>query len=289
MSLTCGCQRGNLRQRTRERELASSRSRRDVLHRWPFATKPVHRPPWSVLDWTEYYLRRSATHPRCRRGHAYGDVRDHADVGCVVAHAFALRDRLRRGPPFNRMLGRGLGHVRFAERSPGGQFTVHGDPSRRWPTFAPQSLQEFRRCCWRTTGCWYSTNARVGDPDWAESWKRPRKRDSTPAVSAAPSRSQRNSVRRPSSAPCSSSNMERRTPSELASLNSRSVLLGARLPEVIQGRCPLGRQLQRQMCGDMIEISASLTLPGEIPGDHEGHPRFAGSPFGNVQGNGNIA
>ena len=43
------------------------------------------------------------------------------------------------------------------------------------------------------------------------------------------------------------------------------------------------------MCGDMIEISASLTLPGEIPGDNEVTHDSLGSPFGNVQGNGNIA
>jgi len=168
MSLNVWLPRGNLRQRTRERELASSRSRRDVLHAGP-SLRTMHRPPWSVLDWTEYYLRAICHHPRCRRGHAYGDVRGPRRRWLCVAHAFAFATAYA-WPTVQSDVGRGLGHVRFAERSPVASYGPRGS-SRRWPTFAPQSLQEFRRCCWRTTGCWYSTER----PSWrsrlAESWK----------------------------------------------------------------------------------------------------------------------
>jgi len=111
---------------------------------------------------------------------------DHADVGCVL-HTHSPSRRLRRG---HRPIGCWVepwpcSVCRAESRWP---VTVHG--------IRAGGGQHSRRNHSRSSG------GVVGEPrvlvfterpSWrsrlAESWKRPRKRDSTPAVSAAPSRS----------------------------------------------------------------------------------------------------
>src|ERR1035438_7433787 len=83
----------------------------------------------------------------------------------------------------------------------GGPAAARADPTRRWPASGPRSPRAFPRCCWPTTGCWSSTAPRSW-PSWsAGSLRRPPRRASTQAGSAARSSSRKSFGPRLCSAP----------------------------------------------------------------------------------------
>ena len=101
-----------------------------------------------------FSVKATSTDQGSRGRDAHGDVRGQRRRRLRPAHAFAVRDGVRRGPPTDRMLRvEALAMFGLSSGVPVAEVRSARFRTRPSPTFEMPSCPAYPRCCWRITGC----------------------------------------------------------------------------------------------------------------------------------------